>query len=80
MKVQLSPRRLLELIKLGIKNGNLEATVGLIDDALAQIPDEAEFTKPPQPSAPGVPGKDFIGNLGDNCTFCGGVCHGHGDF
>jgi hypothetical protein len=45
--VQLTPRRLLQLIALGIRNGNSLAALDIIDDALGQLPETTEFTKAP---------------------------------
>ena len=50
-KIQMGPRRLLILIRAGIANGNLDAAIQIIDDALAQLPpDEEQSAKNPEPA------------------------------
>lgn len=42
MKVELTARRLLELVRLAIHNGNYQAALNLVDDALAQMPPDPD--------------------------------------
>jgi hypothetical protein len=47
MKIELTPRRLLELIAFAISRGNYDAALDVIDEALKQLPPNE-----PSPSLP----------------------------
>lgn len=42
----MGPKRLLELIAIGIRNGNYDDTLGVIDEAIKQLPEDATFAQP----------------------------------
>jgi Flp pilus assembly protein TadD len=46
VKVVLTPRQLLEYVRFAIQNGNYQAALNLLGDALAQMPPDPE---PPSP-------------------------------
>lgn len=50
-RITLGPRRFLEIVRLGIRNGNLGAVKDIIDEAIEQLPpdDPPEETTPVNP-------------------------------
>jgi Flp pilus assembly protein TadD len=52
VKVEVTPKVLLELVKFAIENGRYEAALNLVNDALAQMPRDPE---PPSPEGEAKP-------------------------